>query len=457
MASSFRKGFTCRRPFHSDGGIVLIDRKSRFARKAIKADEARRLVLQHIQPISTHEELALEACLDRRLAQDIYAPENVPHFRRSGLDGYAVRSKDASNCDHTRPAALRIVGESAAGCESPPAVEQGTAVRIMTGALVPECADAVVMFEQTDEFEQDGVCYVRVKHAVTSGQNVALPGEDIAKDRLIIPAGSRIGPGQIALLAAFGLARVRVNRIPKVGILTTGSELLAVHESLVPGKVRNSNAYMLHAQITAAGGEARWCGSVPDHPEEARRAIDRALDECDAVITTGGVSVGDYDVMAEWFREHGEWVLFNKVAMRPGSPTTAAVIRGKPIFGLSGNPAACFVGFELFVKPALLAMTGASQAAPLLSEAILEEDYPKASPHDRYERAKLSFRSGRVTVHPLGQNKSSMMLSLQHADCLMVIPSGSSGAFKGDTVRVIPLGYETSWMAAEERREGDEA
>jgi molybdopterin molybdotransferase len=448
----------------------MIDRKSRFARKAIKADEARQLILQHIRPKPIHEELALEDCLGRRLAQDIYAPEDVPHFRRSGLDGYAVRSQEALTCDHTRPVTLRIVGESAAGCEEPPEVVPGTAVRIMTGALVPDGADAVIMFEQTDEFEQAGVPWVRIKHAVCPGQNVALPGEDISKGRLIIPSGSRIGPGQLALLAAFGITQVPVYSRPRVGILTTGSELLAVQAALAPGKVRNSNAYMLFAQVSAAGGDARWCGSVPDRPEEARAAIDRALKDCDAVITTGGVSVGDYDVMAELFRElrtkqaepgeqalaRSSFVLFDKIAMRPGSPTTAALIRGKPLFGLSGNPAACFVGFELFVKPALLALSGASNPVEELWEAVLEEDYPKGSPHDRYERAKLNFRSGTLTVRPLGQSKSSMMLSIQHADCLLLIPSGPRGLQQGDKVRVLPLGYEPTAIPEAVRMEGDQ-
>jgi molybdopterin molybdotransferase len=418
-----------------------MDRKARFHRKAIKVAEAQLLLAQRTQPLGT-EVVPLADSSGRRIASDVYSAEPMPHFARSGMDGYALRHEDAAGATPQQPAELQVVGDVPAGNVWTEPLAPGTAVRVMTGAAVPEGATAVVMFEQTDELEHGGQCRVRVKQQAAAGQNIAFPGDEIACGQLLVRSGTRIGPGQAALLAALGHAQVRVFARPRVGIFATGSELLPVEAPLVPGRIRNSNGTMLAAQVELAGGTPVWLGILRDDVIESQARISEALEHIDLLITTGGVSVGDYDAMASLFRmdAHDEFVpLFNKLAMRPGSPTSAALAGGKLHFGLSGNPGACFVGFELLVRPVLLLMQGAGEPHPRRFEAVLAEDYAKGSPHERYHRAKLEFSQGTVYVRPLGFAKSGMMVSIQDADVLAVIPAGSRGAVKGSLVQVIPL------------------
>jgi molybdopterin molybdotransferase len=448
-----------------NGVMDNMDRKSRFHRKAIQVKEAQRLLLERVKPLAA-ETVPLEASFGRRLADDFVADGPVPHFARSGMDGYAVRHEDAAGASPQQPVALRVAGDVPAGRVWPHALEPGTAVRVMTGAAVPEGATAVVMFEQTEELEQGA--RVLVKQPPAAGQNIAVVGDEIAGGQRLAVRGTRIGPGQAALLATFGHARVRVVRRPRVAVFATGSELLPVDSPLAPGRIRNSNGPMLAAQIERAGGTPLSFGILPDDAETARTRLGEALAHADLVVTTGGVSVGDYDAMASLFRggiscsspanasagpsagggKPSEWLeagrfftLFNKVAMRPGSPTSAALAGDKMIVGLSGNPGACFVGFELFVRPLLLRLQGAPQPLPRTFRASLTDGFAKGSPHDRYLRAKLELEDGVVQVRPLGFAKSGMMVTIQDADALAVIPSGSRGAERGELVDVIPLAY----------------
>jgi len=413
----------------------------RFNRRAIKVEEAQQKILQHVIPLPS-ERLPLSDCFGRRLAERVHAGQDVPHFPRSGMDGYAVRSENALGASPENPVVLKVTDVIYAGGEAKVAVTTGTAVRIMTGAPMPPGASAVVMLEQTEEHEEAGQLYVKVKHPVTAHQNIAFPGDEIRSGQFLIDAGSKIQPGQAALLATFGYAQVNVHRKPRVGIFSTGSELLPIDAPLTYGKIRNSNSSMLAAQVQHFGGVAIEYGSFPDDLAIAREMIRKAIEEVDIVITSGGVSVGDYDVMTEIFAEMEHDLLFNKVAMRPGSPTTAAFHQGTFLFGLSGNPGACFVGFELFVRPVLLRMQGVNDPFADVFEAELGSDYPKGSPHDRYERGKLVYEKGKMAVYSLAYGKSSMMVSIQDANCLIVVPSGKTGAKKGELVKVIPLTYQ---------------
>jgi molybdopterin molybdotransferase len=416
--------------------------KGRFNRRAIKVPEAQLRILQHTAPLND-ETVPLTLAFQRSLYESIQATEDVPHFARSGMDGYAVRSDDAKESSVDDPSILHVIDRVAAGEVSNKVVAEGTAIRIMTGAAIPEGADAVVMLEQTDSYVRDSHSLVGVKHPVLSGQNIAKPGDEIPKGRLLIEKGTSIQPGQIALLATFGYSQVKVFRKPKVGVFATGSELLPVNAPLVKGKIRNSNSYMISAQVMSYGGEVHNYGTIPDEVNVARQMIRHAFEEMDVIITSGGVSVGDYDIMVDLFQDQGHELLFNKVAMRPGSPTTVSMVNGKFLFGLSGNPGACFVGCELFVRPALLALQGNKEPIPAPIEAEIVEEYPKGSPHERYERSRLIYQDGRVYVKPL-RDKSSMMVSIQHTDGLMIIPPGKKGISKGTKVKVIPLSY-TKW------------
>lgn len=422
----------------------MINRSQRFARRAVKVDHAQSMIMQHVQQLDS-EHASIDSCLHRRISEPLHSKECMPHFRRSGLDGYAILSEEASFATPQNPTCLKVVDEVPAGSISSKQVVPGTAIRVMTGSAVPDRANAVVMFEQTEEFQEDGQDFIHIKHKVTYGQNIANVGDEIKSGQLLMGAGTQIGPGQIALLASLGYEKVPVFRRPLVGVLTTGSELITPVEPLLPGKIRNSNAYMLAAQIEQYGGRAVRYGTAPDDIGEVARTIRTAIEECDMLIVSGGVSVGDYDVMAEFFstmNENGMELLFNKIAMRPGSPTTAATINKKLLFGLSGNPGACFVGFELLVRPALLAMQGISSPFTHAIKAVMADDFDKGCPHDRYIRGHMTYSNQQMSVSVLKKNSSSMLVSIQDANCLILIPSGSKGLAAGQQVEVIPLPYE---------------
>ncbi|MNI20687.1 Molybdopterin molybdenumtransferase [compost metagenome] len=232
---------------------------------------------------------------------------------------------------------------------------------------------------------------------------------------------------------------VNVIRRPKVGIFATGTELLDVHEPLVPGKIRNSNSPMLEALVQECGGEPVMLGSIVDDIEQARSKVQIALESYDVVITTGGVSVGDYDIMGDLIRENSGDMLFNKVTMRPGSVTTAAVREGTLLLALSGNPGACFVGFHLFARPVILQMQGADQ--PFLPEwtAVLGADYNKVNNYTRFVRARLEIHEGQLYAYPASIDESSVMVTIKDSDCLIVIPPEERGVSAGDSVKVLKL------------------
>jgi molybdopterin molybdotransferase len=284
---------------------------------------------------------------------------------------------------------------------------------------------------------------VEIYAEVGCGEDVTPVGEDVKKGQFLIAAGEKIGPGEMAILATFGYKTVEVYQKPRVGVFATGDELLDIDEELVAGKIKNSNSYMLAAQIASAGAIPYLFGKVPDSLPEAREKIFQAFDEVDVLITTGGVSVGDFDVMVDIFSHFKGELLFNKLAMRPGSPTTAGVMDGKFLFGLSGNPAACFVGFELFVRPVILGMQGKKHDELLLPEfsAILGEDFPKGNNYLRFIRGKTTQKGTQLFVIPVGDQKSSIITNLKDADCLIAIPAGEHGLQKGETVTALRLPY----------------
>lgn len=468
----------------------------KFIRETIRVTEARRRIAEYVRE-GEMEHVPLIDALGRRLGADVAADHPVPHFRRAGMDGFAVRAVDVAEARPDRPAALRVIATLPSGVMPACEVGPGEAVRIMTGAVVPEGADAVVMFEATDAVDAgsgaqpaassassavdtargdapdaaraavreavdarlgaaavdapsaarmpaSGVAVHRpivcVKQPIQPGGNVTPIGAEIAAGSRILDRGRVIGAGEAGLLAAFGYASVPVFRRPVAALLATGSELLDVTEPIRPGMIRNSNTYMTAAQIRSSGGTPLMLPKLPDDVGRAMAAIDEAFSQADVVVTTGGVSVGDFDVMTELFAVWGGQTLFDKVAIRPGSPTTVGFRDGKLLFALSGNPSACFVGFELFVRPALAAMQGLPMLPDLPTRtAWLGVDFPKPSPYPRFVRGRSRCEDGRVIVSPTGADKSSLMISIVDADCLIVIPPGGRGMRAGDPVQVMPL------------------
>jgi molybdopterin molybdotransferase len=276
------------------------------------------------------------------------------------------------------------------------------------------------------------------------GQNISFQGEDTKIGELLVKKGRQINPGIIALLATFGYHEVSVYKKPIVGIYATGTELLDIQEPLAPGKIRNSNAYMIASQIKRIGAEPLYLGKLVDDFDTCFDAIQSALDSVDLLITTGGVSVGDYDYLPAIYEKLGAKVLFNKIAMRPGSVTTVAKWGEKLLFGLSGNPSACYVGCEVYVRPYVKSMMGSSEPHLIKVHALLEEDFPKANPFTRFVRSKVKYTSDGLTVTPSGMDKSNIVSSLADANALMILPGGTKGYTKGMKVEVLLLGDEGS-------------
>ncbi|MDW0108532.1 molybdopterin molybdotransferase MoeA [Sporosarcina aquimarina] len=406
-------------------------------RKPIPVADAVMHIMNHVKKLGA-ETIVLEQSIGRVLAEPIVARHSVPPFNRSPYDGFAIRAEDSKGASGDNRLEFTVIGEIGAGYVGERPVEKKEAYRIMTGAQIPTGADAVVMFEQTVETESG----FTVRKPFETGENISFKGEDAAEGDVLIVEGTLIHAGTIALLATFGYAEVSVYQQPVVGVLSTGTELLEVTDELVPGKIRNSNGPMVKAQLTRAGVPFKEYGTTKDDLDACTKLVERALEETDALITTGGVSVGDYDYLPTIYERLGATVLFNKVAMRPGSVTTVAVLGDKFLFGLSGNPSACFTGFELFARPALLAMMG--NRAPYLPhlKAYLAEDFTKPNPFTRFVRAVWKLTENGLAAAPAGFNKSNAVSSIARGNCLIVLPSGTRGYSAGDEVDLLLIGSE---------------
>ncbi|MBJ8008376.1 MULTISPECIES: molybdopterin molybdotransferase MoeA [Bacillus cereus group] len=395
------------------------------------------------------EEVSLIESYGRILGEDVIADHDVPHFNRSPYDGFAIRAEDTKEASSSNPILFEVIGEIGAGFVFTEEVKAFQAVRIMTGAAIPVGCNAVVMLELTESFEENEKTYMKLKRPFTSGDNISFKGEDVKQNAILVKKGTSINPGVAALLATFGYSSVHVVRQPVIGIVTTGSELLEVHEQLKQGKIRNSNSYMIAAQVERAGGFVQYYGQFVDDLETCYETVKRAMKEVDILITTGGVSVGDYDYLPAIYERLQANVLFNKIAMRPGSVTTVAELEGKLLFGLSGNPSACYVGCELYVRPVIGTYLHRKDSHVYRAEAILQKDFPKANPFTRFVRGKVELVDGQLQVTPVGLDKSSAISSLAEANAFIVLPGGTRGFEAGITVSVLLLesnvGSECPW------------
>ncbi|UFT98311.1 molybdopterin molybdotransferase MoeA [Radiobacillus kanasensis] len=407
-------------------------------RKPIPVTDALDRVLQVAAP-GEIEQVSLDMSLNRTLGDDIVATHDVPLFDRSPYDGFAIIAKDTEGASREIPTKLQVVGHIGAGSLYSKTLQHGQAVRIMTGAQLPAGSDAIVMLELVKESEENGDSFIHLNREFKSGTNISYQGEDTKKGTPLLKKGEQITPGTMAILATFGYQKVPVTRQPKVGILATGSELVEVHEPLQAGKIRNSNAYMLMGQVKSSGAIPLYLGQLEDDLEQCFKKVKESLEQVDILITTGGVSVGDYDHMPEIYNKLGARVLFNKVAMRPGSVTTVAEYEDKLLFGLSGNPSACFVGFELFTKPAIHTFLQKNEITSDQTPAILGNDFPKPNPFNRYIRAECFLENGQWIATPLGLDKSSAVISLARTNCLIELPGGTRGFQKGDSIQIIRL------------------
>jgi molybdopterin molybdotransferase len=365
------------------------------------------------------------------------------------MDGYAVRDKSIEGASYEHPKVLRVVGEVAAGCVTGFKVEPGTAVRIMTGALVPQGADLVVPFEDTDEVDRKQISGSRaeigVRISLLEGSNIRRRGEDITKGELVMKRGRLLHPAEIGVLASLGKRVVSVIRRPVVGILSTGNELVEIGQPLIQGKIYNSNSYSLAAQVLRCGGVPKLLGVAPDDVEELSTSVRRGLD-CDMLITSGGVSLGDYDIVKHVLATEGD-ISFWTVRMKPGKPLAFGTFKrddGKrlPHLGLPGNPASSMVTFEVFARPAILKMMGKSNLVKPSIKAIMEDSVKNKDGRRIFARVAISKRDGKYFACLTGPQGSGILTSMAKANGLAIIPETVKEVKPGDAVEVMMFDWD---------------
>lgn len=401
-------------------------------RPLLTVAQARERILERISALGS-EEVALSQSRGRVLAEAVRSERDVPPFANSAMDGYAVRAVDVAKASAAQPVRLRVLGEIRAGAAPPTGVQPQSTLRIMTGAMIPEGSDAVVRVEDTAE--HDGTVEVRV--AVAPGTSLRAAGSDLRGGDLVAAAGQVITPGLIGVLASAGLMRVRCIRRPRVLVLTTGDELREPGEPLGPGQITNTNRYTLLAAVEDAGGIVVDAGVARD---ERGDLVDRlaAAGGTDLVVTTGGVSMGAYDLVRGLLEER-EAVDFWQVALRPGKPLMFASVGGVPLIGLPGNPVSTLVGFELFVRPAILKLQGRTDLERPRLSAITEESLQNPPHLEQYFRGIARRDGGRIVVRLTGDQGSHVLRSMADANCLLVVPRGTSEVAAGMPVEIIPL------------------
>ncbi len=386
----------------------------------LSVEEARQRMLNTI-PVLPSEKRRILACTGHVLAEPLHAAENIPPFDNSAMDGFAVRAADTKGATQETPSVLSVVETIAAGYAPTKQVTTGQASRIMTGAMMPDGADAVVMQEVT----QQAADKVKIFESVEETENVRFTGESVKQGQRVIENGKYLRPPEISMLAALNCANISVHRRPTVAIVSTGDELTPLGEPLEPGKIRDSNRYGLYAQVEEAGGIPIDMGIAPDDEAETERIFRTALAKADALVTSGGVSVGEHDVVKTVLAKLGE-INFWRVAMKPGKPQAYGIADGKPIFGLPGNPVSSLVVFELFVRPALLKMAGHTELFRPTFKATLAEAITNRDGRVNYMRAILKVSAGEITAQTTGPQGSGILHSLVLANGLITIPTSTT-------------------------------
>jgi molybdopterin molybdotransferase len=401
-------------------------------------DEHLANILKRISALPTYQQPLMDA-LGLPVAEDIHSPVSLPIFDNSAMDGYAVVFRDVAEASAERPVHLPVVGEIAAGQTRIFAMSPGTAVRIMTGAPIPQGCDAVVPFEWTDE----GIAQVLIHRAPGLGEHVRRAGEEISKGDLLMPKGTMIGARQLGLLASVGFGQVPTPPRPRVVVLSTGSELVDPGTPLGRDSIFDANSYLLAAAAKSAGAIAYRVASVSDDPDSFSEAINDQLVRADVVVTSGGVSKGTHDVVKEVLRELGT-VDFLEVAMQPGKPQGFGVIGedATPIFTLPGNPVSSYISFEVFVVPALRKMMGREPYARPLVRASCTTDLTSMRGRRQFLRAQIATGPGGATVTPVGGAGSHLVAGLAGANALIVIAEDITRIEAGQPVPVMMLDRE---------------
>jgi molybdopterin molybdotransferase len=394
--------------------------------------EAKRRILEQATPVKGTERLGLRDALGRVLAEDIAATMNVPPHANSAMDGYAVRQADLPTDGERK---LAVVGRALAGAPFDGGVGPGQCVRIMTGAVMPQGADTVVMQEHVAVEGQD----IRVGPGPVSGANVRAAGEDMREGQTVLRAGHRVTPAELGLLASLGIAEVTVRRRIRVAFFSTGDELRGIGQTLQPGQIYDSNRYALYGMLHHMGVEVLDLGVIGDEREALRTAFREAAAVADVVITSGGVSVGEADYVKQTLDELGE-VGFWRIAMKPGKPLAVGRLGAAHFFGLPGNPVSVMVTFYQFVRPALQRLMGQAAAPELVLRVPCSTDLRKQPGRLEYQRGILEYdAAGRLTVGTTGGQDSHLLTSMSRANCFVILPAESSGASAGELVEVQPF------------------
>lgn len=396
----------------------------------VSVQEALDVVLKNCRPLGLEKKNILETA-GRVVGEDIYAPRNIPSAANSASDGYAVRSVDIQSVHPLKPMELTVIETIAAGAAPCKTVEAGQAARIMTGAVLPKGADAVLRREDTEEKGKTVV----IKTAASVGMDVRFPGEDVKAGERVITTGSVLRPGHIGMLAALGRAFVFVYQRPRVAILSTGDELVDIETAPEPFKIVNSNSYALAAQVLACGGIPLLLGIVRDAKEELAEAL-RSASRADVILSSGGVSMGDYDFVKEVMSDAGNAIHFWQVAMRPGKPLAFGSINGTPHFGLPGNPVSVMVSFEQFVRPYLLKMQGRARIHRQTLKAVSAQDIKKGAGVKNFLRAVVEKDKDRYQARLTGEQGSGILKSMVEANAFIVLDENVTSVKKGEDVTV---------------------
>ncbi len=396
----------------------------------IEVHEALEIILSKIH-FKGIEKVPIDQALGRVLCEDIIARRPNPPLDNSAMDGYALIASDIKNATPENPVELIVSDEIAAGAIGTVEVKPGHASRIMTGAPIPPGADAVLMQEDTDKKGNS----ILVKDMAEAGENIRLAGEDVAVDETVILKGCLIEPAHIGMMAVVGRSQVYVSQRPTVAIISTGDEIKDLDEIPTGSCIYNSNGYMLAAQIRSAGGIPVYLGIAPDVEEDLLEKFETAI-KCDIVVSSGGVSVGDYDLVKASLKKLGHEMAFWKVAMKPGKPLAFGEIGGKPIFGLPGNPVSSFVSFEQFARPSIKKILGYSNLAPKIVQARLTKTITKKTGRLHFLSCCLGSENGTTTATPNAEQGSGILKSMVSANGLMVFPKDSSEMKEGDQVSV---------------------
>lgn len=416
--------------------------------------EARQRLVAAFSPLET-ESVHLAKSAGRVLAAELVSSLDLPLFANSSMDGFAVRASDLATVDPQHPVTLKVVADIPAGQVSPTGISSGEAVRIMTGAPLPAGADAVVPVEDTDHYHdarQPGVeapGLVRILRSVQAGDYVRPQGQDVRSGEPIMSRGVRLRPQDVGFLAMLGVAQVPVFRRPRVALISTGDELLPVEIPLQPGKIHDSNAYTLAALVEREGGEPVNLGITPDQEQAVRASLDQAVSiGADLILSSAGVSVGAFDFVRTVVEQQGR-LEFWRVNMRPGKPLAFGSYRSVPFIGLPGNPVSAFIGFEVFVRPALLKLAGLpDQPRPAHTVHLLHDI--ESDGRESYLRAIVKARGNHWSAKLTGHQGSGNLRSLVHANALLIVPSG---------VKSLPAGARVNaWFLSEleEGRFGEE-